>query len=56
MALMAGNAAIVKPSELTPLCALKIAEVFKRAHLPEGLLAIVTGDGSTVSVDRSRGR
>ena len=49
MALMAGNAAIVKPSELTPLCAVKIAEVFERAELPEGLLAIVTGDGSTGS-------
>ena len=47
MALMAGNAVIVKPSELTPLTALKIGEVFKQAQLPEGLLAIVTGDGST---------
>jgi succinate-semialdehyde dehydrogenase/glutarate-semialdehyde dehydrogenase len=47
MALMAGNAVVVKPSELTPLTALKIADVFKQAQLPEGLLAIVTGDGST---------
>ena len=47
MALMAGNAVIVKPSELTPLTALKIANVFKQAQLPEGLLQIVTGDGST---------
>jgi acyl-CoA reductase-like NAD-dependent aldehyde dehydrogenase len=47
MALMAGNAVVVKPSELTPLTALKIAGVFKQAQLPEGLLAIVTGDGST---------
>jgi acyl-CoA reductase-like NAD-dependent aldehyde dehydrogenase len=47
MALMAGNAAVVKPSELTPLTALKIAHVFKQAQLPAGLLAIVTGDGST---------
>jgi acyl-CoA reductase-like NAD-dependent aldehyde dehydrogenase len=47
MALMAGNAVIVKPSELTPLTALKIAEIFQQAKLPDGLLSIVTGDGST---------
>jgi succinate-semialdehyde dehydrogenase/glutarate-semialdehyde dehydrogenase len=47
MALMAGNAVVLKPSELTPLTALKIGEVFKRAQLPEGLLEIVTGDGTT---------
>ena len=47
MALMAGNAVVLKPSELTPLIALKIGEVFKRAGLPSGLLEIVTGDGST---------
>src|SRR4030095_3309975 len=47
MALMAGNGVVVKPSELTPLTALKIGEVFKQAQLPQGLLEIVTGDGST---------
>ena len=47
MGLMAGNSVIVKPSELSPLTALKIAEVFAEAKLPEGLLKIVTGDGST---------
>lgn len=47
MALMAGNAVVLKPSELTPLTALKIGEVFKEAGLSDGLLAIVTGDGST---------
>jgi hypothetical protein len=47
MALMAGNAVVVKPSELTPLTALKIEDVFKQAQLPEGLVQIVTGDGST---------
>ena len=47
MALMAGNAVVLKPSELTPLSALKIGNIFKLAQLPEGLLEIVTGDGST---------
>lgn len=47
MALMAGNAVVLKPSELTPLIALKIGDLFNRAGLPEGLLQIVTGDGST---------
>jgi acyl-CoA reductase-like NAD-dependent aldehyde dehydrogenase len=49
MALMAGNAVVVKPSEMTPCTALKIADVFKQAQLPDGLLQIVTGDGSTGS-------
>jgi len=47
MALMAGNAVVLKPSELTPLTALKIGEIFREARLPEGLVEIVTGDGST---------
>lgn len=47
MALMAGNAVVLKPSELTPLTGLRIADVFKRAGLPEGLLQVVTGDGTT---------
>src|SRR5438309_5671339 len=47
MALMAGNAVVLKPSELTPLAGLKIKDVFNRAGLAEGLLQVVTGDGST---------
>jgi succinate-semialdehyde dehydrogenase/glutarate-semialdehyde dehydrogenase len=47
MSLMAGNAVVLKPSELTPLIALKLGELFSRAGLPAGLLEIVTGDGST---------
>ena len=47
MALMAGNAVVVKPSELTPLTGLKIADVFKRAGLSDGLLEVVTGGGAT---------
>src|SRR5882672_7530104 len=47
MALMAGNAVVLKPSELTPLTGLKIKDVFARAGLADGLLQVVTGDGST---------
>ena len=47
MALMAGNAVVLKPSELTPFTALKIGELFTQSGLPEGVLQIVTGDGST---------
>jgi acyl-CoA reductase-like NAD-dependent aldehyde dehydrogenase len=47
MALMAGNAVVLKPSEVTPLIALKLGDIFSRAGLPQGLFEIVTGDGST---------
>ena len=47
MSLMAGNAVIVKPSELTPFIGLKIGEIFEKAGLPENVLQIVTGDGRT---------
>src|SRR6185503_998082 len=47
MALMAGNAVVLKPSELTPLIALKIGELFMRAGLHQNLFEIVTGDGGT---------
>ncbi|HEX8846782.1 MAG TPA: aldehyde dehydrogenase family protein [Pyrinomonadaceae bacterium] len=47
MALMAGNAVVLKPSELTPLTGLKIKDIFRRAGLDEGLLQVVTGDGTT---------
>jgi succinate-semialdehyde dehydrogenase/glutarate-semialdehyde dehydrogenase len=47
MALMAGNAVVIKPSELTPLVGLKIGEIFARAGAPDGLVQVVTGDGRT---------
>ena len=47
MALMSGNSVVLKPSELTPLIAVKVGDIFRRAGLPPGLLEIITGDGTT---------
>lgn len=46
-ALMAGNAVVLKPSEVTPHSGRLIEELFAEAGLPEGVLAAVPGDGST---------
>ncbi len=46
-ALAAGNCVILKPSEFTPLNVIRLAEVFKEAGFPDGVVNIVTGDGAT---------
>ncbi|MQW87243.1 betaine-aldehyde dehydrogenase [Sinorhizobium saheli] len=46
-ALVAGNAMVFKPSENTPLGALKIAEILIEAGLPKGLYNVIQGDRST---------
>lgn len=45
-ALALGNAMIFKPSEVTPLCALKVAEILVEAGLPAGLYNVVQGRGA----------
>lgn len=43
-ALAAGNAVILKPSELTTLVSIELARAFIDAGLPEGLLSVLPGD------------
>jgi betaine-aldehyde dehydrogenase len=47
-ALAAGNTCILKPSEYTPLTAIRLAEFFAELELPAGVVNIVPGDGPTV--------
>ncbi len=46
-ALMAGNAVVHKPSEVTPLSALLIDSLTEAAGLPDDLYQVVQGDGQT---------
>jgi len=46
-ALAAGNAAILKPASYTPLTALELGRLALEAGLPEGVLNVITGPGSS---------
>lgn len=46
--LAAGNTLILKPSSLTPLTALKLAEIIKGIGLPEGVVNIINAKGEQV--------
>ncbi len=43
--LVAGNTAVFKPAEDTPLCAVRLVELFQEVGLPPGVLNMVTGYG-----------
>lgn len=46
-ALAAGNAVVMKPSEMTPFSVLRFVQLAEEAGLPKGLINIVQGDGLT---------
>jgi acyl-CoA reductase-like NAD-dependent aldehyde dehydrogenase len=47
-ALACGNTVVLKPAELTPLSALRLAELALDAGFPEGVVNVVVGKGSVV--------
>ncbi|WP_258000387.1 aldehyde dehydrogenase family protein [Bacillus sp. Marseille-P3661] len=47
-AIAAGNALIIKPATVTPISAIKLAEVFEEAGLPKKVLSVITGKGSEI--------
>jgi betaine-aldehyde dehydrogenase len=47
-ALACGNTVVLKPAELTPLSALRLAELALDAGIPEGVVNVVVGKGSVV--------
>jgi acyl-CoA reductase-like NAD-dependent aldehyde dehydrogenase len=47
-ALAAGNTIVMKPSELTPLTALRLGELAVKAGTPKGVVNVITGSGAEV--------
>ncbi|KAJ7058949.1 aldehyde dehydrogenase domain-containing protein [Mycena amicta] len=45
--LAAGNAVVIKPSEITPLTALRVCSLIKEAGFPDGVVNVVVGYGHT---------
>ena len=48
VAIACGNTFVLKPSEKVPSCSLRMAELFKEAGLPDGVLNVVPGDKEAV--------
>src|SRR5581483_9830614 len=53
LALMAGNGVVLKPASLTPLIGERIAHVFERAGVPEGLIRVIHGPGTGAALVRA---
>ncbi len=49
LAVVAGNTFVLKPSERTPLGAVRLAELFSEAGFPEGVLNVVHGSAEAVN-------
>lgn len=52
-ALAAGNTVVLKPSEITPLTTIKMAEFFDEAGIPPGVINVVLGPGESVGTELS---
>lgn len=52
-ALAVGNTVVIKPASYTPLSALRLGELANEAGMPEGVINIITGPGSTVGTEMS---
>ena len=50
-ALIAGNAVVLKPSDLAPLCSLRMVEALDEAGVTKGAINLVTGPGSKVGAE-----
>jgi aldehyde dehydrogenase (NAD+) len=46
-ALACGNTVVIKPAETTSITAMRLAQIFQEAELPDGVVNIVTGAGET---------
>jgi len=47
-ALICGNTVVFKPASDTPLCAIEFVKILEQAGIPDGVINLVTGPGSTV--------
>ncbi len=55
-AMAAGNAIVVKPSELAPITSLLLGNIFKEAGVPDGVYNVVPGYGATAGLALSSSR
>uniref|UniRef100_A0A669D2N5 10-formyltetrahydrofolate dehydrogenase n=1 Tax=Oreochromis niloticus TaxID=8128 RepID=A0A669D2N5_ORENI len=53
--LAAGNTVVLKPAQVTPLTALKFAELAARAGLPKGVINILPGSGWIINIHDMKG-
>ncbi len=50
-ALAAGCSVVIRPSELTPFCALALAALAQEAGIPAGVINVITGDAKTIGAE-----
>lgn len=50
MVVLVGNAMVFKPSPMTPVTAVVLAEIYKEAGVPDGLFCVVQGGAETGSL------